>query len=158
MKGLQSKLILAPVEKLFCFSGDKPTVQKAALLLFSFTVICSTCTQKHKICPFRQTDYFMLNWKHLRSDCLGGSDLSWCQMTATVTLKNSSAAWSTNLIMFQQSRVTAAAILVTGQLYSSSDPNRGRDGVGTRASLLTGKPRSCWGLYTLPPHLLLQLD
>lgn len=64
MKNLLSKHILAPAENM-CFIS-LGTVQKAALLLFSFTVICSMCIQKHKICSYRHTNYLVSNSKHLR--------------------------------------------------------------------------------------------
>lgn len=110
MKSLLSKHILASAENM-CFIS-LGTMQKAALLLFSFTVVCSMCKQKHKICSYRRTNYLISDSKHLRSGCLRGSDLCWSQPTATVTLGNSSAC-AANLIPFQQPRVTA--IPLSGQ-------------------------------------------
>lgn len=81
MKSLLSRHILAPTENM-CFLS-LGTVQKAALLLFSFTVICFMCTQKHKICSYRHTNYLMSNSKHLKSDCLRGSDQCWSPLTPT---------------------------------------------------------------------------
>lgn len=104
MKSLLSKHILAPAENM-CFLS-LGTVQKAALLLFSFTVICFMCIQKHKSCSYRHNNYLMPNSKRLRSDCLRGSDLCWSQLTPTVTLGNCSAC-AANLIPLQQCRVTA---------------------------------------------------
>lgn len=129
-------------------------------LHFCFSVLLSPVSHAHRNTTVATSDrlnYLIFYWKHLRLNCLGDSDLCWSQLTAIMTLKSSTAAWSANLIPFQQSRAIAVEILVSGRLWSSSNPNCGVDGTGPQASLQTSKLLLflifLWGLYA--PHFLL---
>lgn len=102
MKRLLYKLILAPVENMCIISlGTNSLCEK---LHFCFSVLPSSVPYAQKQNLLLQTNYFMLNWKCWKPDCLGGSDPCSSQLKAwgrKVPLKSSAAAWSANLNLLQ---------------------------------------------------------